>query len=73
VGRLEFEPFGQRLALNDEAGRGGRASGWPLWVGSAGLWSLAAAIVLASALFSARAHSPLWPTRRAHPKVWRVS
>jgi hypothetical protein len=48
--RVEFEPFGERLAPV-VARRGERASKWLLWVGSAVFWSLAAAIVLARAIY----------------------
>ena len=49
--RFKFEPFGERLAPDDGTQKGGRASKWLLWTGSAVFWSLAAAIVLARAAY----------------------
>ena len=49
--RLKFEPFGERLTQEDSLRRGGRASKWLLWSGSAAFWSLVVAIVLARAAY----------------------
>jgi hypothetical protein len=49
--RLRYEPFGERLAPEGEAGPRSRASKYLLWTGTALFWSLVGAIVIARAVF----------------------
>jgi hypothetical protein len=49
--RLRYEPFGERLAPEGDAGPRSRASKYLLWTGTALFWSLVAAIVVARAVF----------------------
>jgi hypothetical protein len=48
--RLRYEPFGERLAPEGEAGPRSRASKYLLWTGTGLFWSLVAAIVIARAV-----------------------
>lgn len=47
--RLRYEPFGERLAPEGEAGPRSRASKYLLWSGTGLFWSLVVAIVVARA------------------------
>ena len=47
--RLKYEPFGERLAPEGEAGPRSRASKYLLWSGTGLFWSLVAALVGARA------------------------
>jgi hypothetical protein len=49
--RLNFEPFGERMAQEDGLAQASRASKLLLWAGSAAFWSLVAVIVLARAAY----------------------
>jgi hypothetical protein len=49
--RLNFEPFGERMAQEDGLPQTSRASKLLLWAGSAAFWSLVAVIVLARAAY----------------------
>ncbi|WKA30529.1 hypothetical protein [Bradyrhizobium roseum] len=49
--RLRYEPFGERLAPEGDAGPRSRTSRYLLWTGTGLFWSLVAAIVLARAAF----------------------
>ena len=49
--RLRYEPFGERLAPEGEAGPRSRASKYLLWTGTGLFWSLVAGIVIARAAF----------------------
>jgi hypothetical protein len=49
--RLRYEPFGEPLAPEREAGPRSRASRYLLWAGTALFWSLVGAIVSARAVF----------------------
>jgi len=49
--RLRYEPFGERLAPEREAGPASRTSRYLLWAGTGLFWSLVAGIVLARAAF----------------------
>lgn len=49
--RVRYEPFGERLAPEREAGPALRASRYLLWAGTGLFWSLVAGIVLARAAF----------------------
>jgi hypothetical protein len=49
--RLGYEPFGERLVPEREAGPPSRASRYLLWTGTGLFWSLVGAIVLARAAF----------------------
>jgi hypothetical protein len=49
--RLNFEPFGERMAQEDALPQTSRASKLLLWAGSAVFWSLVTVIVLARAAF----------------------
>jgi len=48
---LRYEPFGERLVPEGEAGLRSRASKYLLWTGTALFWSLVGAIVIARAIF----------------------
>jgi len=48
--RLRYEPFGERLAPEGEAGPRSRASKYLLWSGTGVFWSLVVAIVVARAV-----------------------
>lgn len=47
--RLGFEPFGERLAPEEDAGPRSRAPKYLIWAGTGLFWSLVATIVLARA------------------------
>ena len=49
--RLRYEPFGERLAPEREAGSASRVSKYLLWAGTGLFWSLVVGIVLARAVF----------------------
>jgi hypothetical protein len=49
--RLRYEPFGERLAPEGDAGSRSRASKYLLWVGTGLFWSLVVGIVTARAVF----------------------
>jgi len=49
--RFRYEPFGERLAPEGEAGPRSRASKYLLWAGTGLFWSLVAGIVIARAAF----------------------
>ena len=49
--RAQYEPFGERLAPEREAGTPSRASKYLLWTGAGLFWSLVGTIVLARAAF----------------------
>jgi hypothetical protein len=49
--RLRYEPFGERLAPEGEAGPRSRTSKYLLWTGTGLFWSLVAGIVIARAAF----------------------
>jgi len=49
--RLRYEPFGERLAPEREAGPASRASKYLLWASAGLFWSLVVGIVLARAVF----------------------
>ena len=49
--RLRYEPFGERLAPEGEAGPRSRTSKYLLWTGTGLFWSLVGAIVIARAVF----------------------
>jgi hypothetical protein len=49
--RLRYEPFGERLVPEGDAGSRSRASKYLLWAGTALFWSLVGAIVVARAVF----------------------
>jgi hypothetical protein len=49
--RAQYEPFGERLAPEGEAGTKTRASKLLLWTGAGLFWSLVGTIVLARAAF----------------------
>ena len=49
--RLRYEPFGERLAPEGEAGPRSRASKYLLWSGTGVFWSLVGGIVIARAVF----------------------
>ena len=49
--RLRYEPFGERLAPEGEAGPRSRASKYLLWTGTGLFWSLVVAIVAARAVY----------------------
>lgn len=49
--RLGFEPFGERLVPEGDAGPRSRASKYLLWAGTGLFWSLVGTIVLARAAF----------------------
>jgi len=49
--RLRYEPFGERLMPERDAGPRSRASKYLLWAGTGLFWSLVAAIVIARAVF----------------------
>ncbi|TPQ37723.1 hypothetical protein C2U70_10430 [Bradyrhizobium guangdongense] len=49
--RVNFEPFGERLAPQGDARPQSRASKYLLWTGTGLFWSLVGAIVLARAAF----------------------
>jgi hypothetical protein len=51
VDRLRYEPFGERLVPEGDAGPRSRASKYLLWVGTGLFWSLVGAIVIARAVF----------------------
>ena len=51
MGRLEFEPFGERLLPEAAARPRSRASKYLLWAGTGLFWSLVAVIVLARAAY----------------------
>jgi hypothetical protein len=50
MGRLRYEPFGERLAPQDEAAPRSRGSKYLLWAGTGLFWSLVGAIVMARAV-----------------------
>ena len=49
--RLRYEPFGERLAPEGDAGPGSRASKYLLWAGTGLFWSLVGGIVITRAVF----------------------
>jgi len=49
--RVEYEPFGERLAPEAEVATKSRASRYLLWAGAGMFWSLVGTIVLARAAF----------------------
>ena len=49
--QMGYEPFGERLVPEGEAGPRSRASKYLLWTGTALFWSLVGAIVVARAVF----------------------
>lgn len=49
--RLKYEPFGEQLAPQGEAGPAARGSKYLLWAGTGLFWSLVVAIVTARAAF----------------------
>jgi hypothetical protein len=49
--RPEFEPFGERLVPERDAGPRSRASRYLVWAGIGVFWSLVGAIVIARAAF----------------------
>ena len=48
--RLRYEPFGEHLAPEGEAGPRSRASKYLLWTGTALFWSLVGGIVIGRAI-----------------------
>jgi hypothetical protein len=49
--RLRYEPFGERLAPEGEAGQQSSASKYLLWTGAGLFWSLVVTIVVARAAY----------------------
>jgi hypothetical protein len=49
--RLRYEPFGERLGSEREAGTQSTASKFLLWTGAGMFWSLVVAIVVARAVY----------------------
>jgi hypothetical protein len=49
--RLRYEPFGERLTPEGDAGQTSRASKYLLWAGTGLFWSLVGGIVIARAVF----------------------
>ena len=49
--RLRYEPFGERLMPERDAGPRSRASKYLLWAGTGLFWSLVGAIVITRAVF----------------------
>ncbi len=51
MGRIEFEPFGERLAQADDLSPRRRGSAWLLSAGSALFWLVVVAVVAARAVW----------------------